>query len=251
MISETLKLKIAAFLFKYAYPVYHFLYFTFKYRKDACNLLLIKKLLKPGAIVLDIGANIGFYSKNLSEATGINGHVYCFEPDETNFRHLRDEMAFSKNTTLIKKAVAADSGTLTLYTSNLLNVDHRTYTPEKFTNKYTVEKISIDDFVMNRFPVDFIKMDIQGFEMEALTGMTKTLDANKNIVVFMEFWPYGLEQAGTSAMALYDFMKSLSFNIYKIEEDTLSPLTKEEVLSLKVEYFCDLNVIASRNEVFQ
>jgi len=241
------KLKTAGVLFKYAFVIYRWLYFNFKNRKDHYNLQLLNTFIKPGFVVLDIGANIGFFSRFLSDKVGATGHVYCFEPDAINFRHLKNELKSKTNTTLLQKAVAAESGMLTLYTSNLLNVDHRTYKHDNYAEQHSIEKMAIDDYINNQFKVDLIKMDIQGFEMEALKGMKKTLEANPNLILFTEFWAYGLQQAGSSAMEVFDFLTQLNFNVYRIDNAKLSVLTIENIKQLKVDLFSDINVLASRN----
>ncbi|MEO8146599.1 MAG: FkbM family methyltransferase [Bacteroidia bacterium] len=246
---DNLQLKLASLLYQNAFPVYRKLYFGFKNKKDAYNLLLASKLIKPGANVLDIGANVGFYGRHFVKCVGSTGHVYCFEPDVINYKHLQHELKGFSNVTLLQKAVAAESGSLTLYTSDLLNIDHRTYEPEHYSEKYSVEKISIDGFVNDKFKVDFIKMDIQGFEMDALKGMTETLKANREIVLLTEFWPYGLQAAGSSATAVFDFLKQLEFNIYKVADNKLSKLTREEVAVMKVEFLSDTNVLVSRGRL--
>ena len=147
---QKLQLRFASLLYKYAYPLYRRLYFNFKNRKDLYNLQLADQIIKPGNIVLDIGANVGFYGRHFAKCVGSGGKVYCFEPDIINFKHLRKELKGISNVNLVPMAVAAESGTLTLYTSDLLNIDHRTYQPEHYSSKYEVEKVSIDEFIKGR-----------------------------------------------------------------------------------------------------
>ncbi len=80
-----------------------------------------------------------------------------------------------KNTVLNNKSVGRKTERIKFYTSNQLNVDHRTYRPEKFGRESEVDALSIDDHLGDDTKVDFIKMDIQGFEMQAILGMQKTL----------------------------------------------------------------------------
>jgi len=242
-----LNLKLASFLFKHAYPVYKPLYFSYKNKKDKNYVDLIRTYVKPGWNILDIGSNIGFYSSFFSEVAG-NGHVYCFEPDRINFRHLRETLEGKSNVTLVQKAVAEKSGRMKLYTSSLLNVDHRTYASENSNGSYEVEKISIDDYVSGKFKVDFIKMDIQGYETEALKGMDKTLSENHDIIVFMEFWPYGLQRSGSSAAQLYDLLAGKGFHIYRINEKEMVPFTREDATTMKAEYYADCNLILKRKD---
>lgn len=246
---EKLKLRFAAILFRHAFPLYRLLYFRYKRKKDKHHLELIQRILKPGSIVIDIGANIGFFTKFLSGCVGEKGHVYAFEPDKTNFHHLKNELKGSTNTTIVQKAVSATSGKLTLYTSDLLNVDHRTYEPENYRDKYSVEKTSVDDFVNGRFKVDFIKMDIQGFEMEALKGMENTLRNNNDIVLLMELWPYGLLQAGSSVTEVVDFIAAIGLNIYSVHSGFPVLFSKQDAKEIPVVYFSDTNVLLTRKAI--
>ncbi len=209
----------------------------------------MRKFISPGGVVLDVGANIGFFSNFFSGVVGASGQVHSFEPDKINFHHLQNELKNCNNVTLIQKAVAESSGTLMLYTSDLLNVDHRTYEPENYKDKYSVEKISIDDYVAGKFNVDFIKMDIQGFELDALRGMSITLKENPDIILFIEFWPYGLQKAGSSATELFDFITALGYNIFNADADEMILMNRKNAVEMKIEYFTDSNVILSRRDL--
>jgi len=244
-----LQLKLASLLYHHAYLFYKPIYFRFKNKKDRNNLELIKSFVKPGSNILDIGSNIGFYSSFLSEIAGANGHVWCFEPDKKNFLHLENTLRGKSNVTLIQKAAAADSGKLKLFTSPLLNVDHRSYPSENAGENYEVEKISIDDYVDGKFNIDFIKIDIQGFESEAFRGMKKTLSENPSTILSIEFWPYGLQQAGSSAAELYDLISENGFQVYRIGEKNLTLFSREDAMSMKVEYYTDCNVLLTRNSL--
>jgi FkbM family methyltransferase len=247
--NERLSLRLASLLYSYAYFIYKPLYFLYKNRKDKNHLDLLRQLVKPGSRVIDIGANIGFYSTFLYRITGRNGHVYCFEPDKINFNHLINTVGRKENVTLIQKAVAATSGKLKLYPSPLLNVDHRTYASENTNGNYEVDKISIDDYVDGKFKIDFIKIDIQGFEMEALKGMKKTLAGNEDIILFIELWNHGLKKSGTSAVEVVTFLSDLKFFLYKVEPFKLSPFSKKDAFNLNEDFYSDVHIIASRKKV--
>src|SRR5512141_2881832 len=105
--ASDLKIKIGNFLFKNLFLVYKPMYKAFKTKQDAYEIELLKKYIKPGDTIIDIGSNIGFYAGILSNLATEKGHVYCFEPDITNFLHLKKEVSKLKNVTINNKAVGA------------------------------------------------------------------------------------------------------------------------------------------------
>lgn len=207
-------LKFGDFLFNNAFPIYNILYPIFKSRSDRSEIDLIKRIVKSGNVVLDIGGNIGFYTKILSGLVGPKGIVYTFEPDDINFKRLKLNTSTLKNVRLIHKAVSCDNAGVTLYKSNTLNVDHRTYAHDDTDFHEDIESTSIDALFQNQ-QVDFIKMDIQGYEMQALRGMVNTLRKNMPIII-MEYWPHGLKSAGESPIELITFLKNIGYEIKEI-----------------------------------
>ena len=106
----------------------------------------------------------------------------------------------------------------------------------------------MEDYFDVNVKVDFIKIDIQGFEMEAMKGMHTILKANHHVKMISEFWPYGLRKAGSSVSDYYNFLKNMNFNIYLLKEDKLEVLSLEKVQQLEPlgeeHYF---NIFAYRN----
>jgi len=167
---------------------------------------------------LDIGANIGFFSRLLSLQVGAEGRVYAFEPDAENFAHLQKSVGTHANVLLTQAAVSDMKGTVTLYKSPMLNVDHRTYPIDGYLSKSTVESVAIDDFLPEGTVVGFIKMDIQGFEYVALQGMKNTLIKNVDrLKMVMELWPSGLKKTGSSAWQVIDFLQQCGYQVYLID----------------------------------
>ncbi len=242
-------IKFGNFLYRRAFFLYKPLYSVFKNRQDAFEISLLKQHIKKNDVVLDIGANIGFYADLLSQLAGPKGAVHCFEPDARNFKHLTKTAAHLKNVVLNHKAVGPKTERIKIYTSKELNVDHRTYQPEEYDSVLEIEAVSIDDYLKGR-PVSFIKMDIQGFEMQAVKGMQATLEQNKEVKLISEFWPYGLKKAGSSLMKYFRFLTGMGFHCYLLENNSLTLLTPEKVTALepldKAHYF---NIFASRHRV--
>lgn len=246
----SVSIKLGNFLYKKAFWLYKPTYAIFKKKQDAFEIELLNKYLQKNDVVLDIGANIGFYAKILSDIVGPNGKVHCFEPDKTNFYHLQNYCKGRNNIVLNNKAVGPKNEILKIYTSKNLNVDHRTYKPDEYADEIEIEALKIDDYLEINKKIDFIKIDIQGFEMQAIMGMERTLTENKNIKLISEFWPYGLKKAGSSVIEYFNFLTGKGFNCYLLEKNSLQKLTLEKVESIKSlgeqHYF---NIFVSRTNV--
>ncbi len=246
--ESSFSIKLGNFLFKNCFPLYKITYQSFKQKQDAFEISLIKKYTKPNDTVLDIGANIGFYAELLSNAVGANGKVHCFEPDTTNFNYLEKRCVNLKNIRINNKAVSDKTGVLKIYTSKQLNVDHRTYKPDDYDQEIDIDAIAIDDYLNGQL-VNFIKMDIQGFEMSAVKGMHKTLES-PDLKMLSEFWPYGMRKAGTSVLDYFQYLKQYNFFIYLIDSNTLTELTEEKVKSfLDLPESSYMNIFASKTRV--
>jgi FkbM family methyltransferase len=196
-------------LFEHCFPVYKILYKFYKKFSDRHVGALLREIISPGMTVIDVGANIGFYTAFMANIVGENGRVYAFEPSPHNFNLLK-KYNNNNNVTLVQAAVGDTTGEIVLYVSDKLNVDHQTYETDEIREKVNVLSYRLDDYLKNE-KVNFIKMDIQGFEYQALLGMKNILRNNANIKVLMEFWPYGLIKAGSSVEKLLTFLHELDF----------------------------------------
>ena len=114
-------------LYEHAFPIYRPLYAAYKAYADRAERRLLRKILFRGAVVVDVGANIGTYSEFLSRCVGPTGLVHAFEPSPDNFTRLSAATRNLLNVRLSQAAVGEHSGESKLYISNNLNVDHRAY----------------------------------------------------------------------------------------------------------------------------
>lgn len=225
------KIKIGNWLYKNCFPLYNFTYTRFKNKNDKHEIDLLKQLLKPGDHVLDIGANIGFYAKIISNIVGEKGKVYCFEPDSTNYKYLVKNIKDNSNIKPFNLAVSDKDEVIKVYKSKLLNVDHRTYPVNNYDSVEEINARSIDWMLGKEIEkVDLIKIDIQGFELTAFKGMRKLLSQNDHIKIIAEYWPHGFMRAGTSAIDFYDFFHELGYQFKLIDGEKLSPLNRDYIV---------------------
>jgi len=198
---------------------YFRIYSFYKDATDSFKSSLLGTCVQPGNSVADIGAHIGYFSRQLSALVGAKGRVYAFEPDPDNAERLKRNTTDLANVSVQESAVAAISGELQLFSSRTLNVDHRAYqAKDQARAGKKVSAVSLDDFFSaDDIWVDFIKMDIQGYEEQAMTGMQSTLRKFRPAVV-SEFWPWGLKQAGGSAESCLRLWQSMDYGIFFIDE---------------------------------
>jgi FkbM family methyltransferase len=222
MSAVTLGRRFGNALYKLAFPAYRPLYSAFKaYADRAERQLLIQHLFK-GAVVVDAGANIGVYSRFLSRLVGDTGSVHSFEPSPDNFAHLAKAVSTLPNVRANQLAVSDRTENKLLYVSEDLNVDHRAY-PTKGESRQTIsiQATALDDYFQPDSRVDLVKVDIQGYELHALRGATRLLRDNPKIKLLLEFWPYGLSQAGSSAEELLSLLSQNDFKAFSINHGRL------------------------------
>src|SRR5882724_9492051 len=216
--------------YKYAFPVYGFAYRIFKAYADRAERQLLQKILFPGAVVVDAGANIGIYSEFLSSCVGPNGVVHSFEPCPDNFVRLCCATRKLPNVHLCPAAVGERSGETMLYVSNKLNVDHRAYATEGNGRRaLQIEMVALDDYFKPGQRVDLLKLDIQGYELHALRGAQRVLQENPDINLLLEFWPAGLEQAGVGWEELVELLHGLNMNLTLVRTCGLVPFDERDV----------------------
>jgi FkbM family methyltransferase len=146
----------------------------------------ISPVLSEGAVFLDVGAHIGYFSMKASARVGKTGHIVAFEPNPETLKLLRENVTANKtgNVTVEPIACTDREQTLTLWTSASFNTgmsslarENADISYEEPPRPYTVRGRPIDDVVreLNLTKVNAIKVDVEGAELEVLRGAMKTL----------------------------------------------------------------------------
>jgi len=222
-----LQFRIGNMIYKKAFFIYETLYFFYKRFSDNSKIKELKKIIKPGMTVLDIGANIGFYSKLFSKLVGAEGRVYSFEPDEENFEYLKKNTKECNNVVINKMAVSDKSGKMKLYISDDLNVDHNVYDNGEGRKTCEIDAVSLDDYFIDKdIDINFIKIDVQGFDYYAILGGEKTISKSKKVDILSEFWPFGLHKAGVGPYQYLELIKRMGFKV-DLDDGSLSGLDEK------------------------
>lgn len=227
--------------YRCAFPIYRSLYAAYKAYSDRMERVFLKRILFPGAVIADVGANIGVYSTFFSRCVGPTGIVYSFEPSRDNFERLSRTSRRFPNVRVIEAAVGERSGTCQLYISDRLNVDERTYQPEGDSRRSIETRIvALDDYFEPGQRVDLIKMDIQGYELHALRGARRVVADNPGIAMLLEFWPYGLNQAGVCWSDLIAVLTQYNLSVWRLLSNGLTPFHPSSVPEDDMDWYISL-----------
>lgn len=133
----------------------------------------LSSAVRPGDIVWDIGANIGFYTVRFAEQAGPNGHVYAFEPSTEMFERLGFAIEEHANCTPVRKALGDHNGREMFKQSG--TTSH--IVTERDDDTIEIEIATGDALIAARQvqPPTVMKIDVEGFELDVLTGLTETL----------------------------------------------------------------------------
>ncbi len=183
----------------------------------------LRTKIKPGDVVVDVGANIGYYTTIFSRLAGENGKVFAFEPDPENFRILKSNMELNgcKNAVLEQKALSDKSGRIKLYLNEDNRGDHRIYDSGDSRDFVEIEAIKLDDALRGESSgINFLKMDVQGAEVLVLRGAEEVLKKSADLSIVSEFWPYAIEKAGCDPAEFFQILDDNNFEIFNIDAVT-------------------------------
>jgi FkbM family methyltransferase len=146
---------------------------------EADHAAVLQRVVKPGMIAFDVGANVGFYTLALSRLVGETGHVYAFEPEAKNVSILRRHIALNelRNVTVVQAAVSNRTGLVEFEGGGVLGRIGS-------NSEYMVPAITLNDFVASGNPMpSFLKMDIEGAESLALEGASTLFEKGQCIMM--------------------------------------------------------------------
>lgn len=176
--------------------------------------------IKKGDVVVDIGANIGYFTLLFSNLVGDTGRVFAFEPSQDVFDILQKNIKLNncENVELINKAVSDKTGKIDLYVSSGGSSDNRVYDSNDNRSKISIHAISLDDFFEHYHGnINYIKTDTQGAEYQVIKGMSNLLKKKNDIKIMSEFFPQGLAECGITPYEYYDLLKKYGFKMYELD----------------------------------
>lgn len=156
---------------------------------------LVRERLGPGKVAIDVGANIGYYALLEATLVGQEGLVYALEPFPRNYGLLVRNIRLNGLQDRIRSfplAAGNGNGTSNMYLGRSDNMHClMAYDREDaYKESIEVETVTLDRFLEDKRRIDFLRMDLEGFECQVLEGMGKTLERDRPDL-FFEVHPVG------------------------------------------------------------
>ena len=213
-------------------------------REVTSSLNFLRNMGVTAPIVLDVGANIGLYSEEILRACP-NAKIYAFEPSYVARALLSERLSVFPQVSVIPLALGSESKEMTLYAdtpgSGLASLSKRRldHFSLELQHHEEVKVTTLDAWIQrNQIKPDFIKLDIEEFELFALQGGLKELKSVK--VIQFEFGGTNIDSR-TFFQDFWYLLTGQGFNLYRISP---SGPVKVECYSEEDEYFSTTTFLA-------
>ena len=151
---------------------YPYIYEKYKLFTEKKTLLQLPSFIKTGSLVLDIGANVGVYTKIFSNAVGPKGKVIAIEPDPINIKILTSKFQNSESNVSIVKAAASDKNEKLFLIQNNFSPAGRYIS----NSGLPIQGVTVDELTSNiKIPLSLIKIDVEGTEGNVIYGAKKVI----------------------------------------------------------------------------
>lgn len=233
--NKAYKKKLSSGFYMLLNPTEHIQQQLFWYGEYEKELgIILKKILRPDNVFLDVGANIGYFSLLVANYSPTI-KVISFEPVSELFQKLNENISINsiKNITTVNTAVGDTNEEIEMFISANDNLGMSSFQqPENYSGKKEkVKVVTIDDWFITSglTKIDLVKLDIEGSELAALKGMRMMLQ-NQKPALIIEINPETLSMFGLKPVDICDYLNRLNFDGYKIlETGELEDLRQNEI----------------------
>src|SRR5262245_8722359 len=200
---------------------------------------VVKSLVRPGDCVLDVGANIGYFTVCIAVWVGPMGTVHAFEAAPRIHARLQANVELNglRNVTSYAVALSDHEGTVPFFEATHDHLGISSLRPLDSTQARRVEVrcTTLDSLLPASTRVRLAKIDVEGAEMLVLEGMRGVLERDSPYLV-LELTDEFLRKVRGSAAEVVAFLRGLGYTLYRIEWDCLVPL--EETAPAQCNVLC-------------
>jgi FkbM family methyltransferase len=203
---------------------------------DKPEIKAITKLVNPGDVAFDVGANVGRYSVLLSRLCGPSGRIWSFEPVAETYWGLRETLTLNRceNVTPVQSAICEKTG---LVEMNLFKPEFSEWNTRGKPSMITAqgERISptqtrslpcqtLDNFCQAQHidRINFLKVDVEGFEHLVFAGAHMLLEERRVDYICFEISKEPLKGAGFESREVFEALERDGYSAYRFDEPTQS-----------------------------
>ena len=186
--------------------------------------ILVERLVKPGDVIVDVGANIGLFSLAVAKKMNMEGHIYAFEPFPNTANYAKKNFELNALTSLIslrQVAISDKPGDGCLHLGSFSG-HHSLYplTINDNDEELFVSLSTLDNELSDISHVNLLKIDVEGAELKVLDGATALVERSKDIAIIVEFGASHLKRVGCLPSEWIAKFKSYDFEIRAINDLT-------------------------------
>ncbi len=203
-------------------------------RLEGAEHALVARVVHPGMVAVDVGANLGFHTLGLARRVGASGRVHALEPDPENFRLLARTVreADLSQVRLHRQAAGERAGEQQLYLSAVNRGDHRLTPGAEPRRAVPVPTVVLDTLLADEPRVDFVKIDVQGAEASVLRGLVRTLARQPPPGVLCELAPWLIRDAGAEPEDCMALLRAAGLAPHRLRRDgTPEAVTEAQALA--------------------
>lgn len=192
---------------------------------------LLRRLLRPSARFLDVGANVGYFSL-FAHRLACDVQIDAVEPHPVLHSLLQANLWANGVRAEIHNAALGDTRCLLPMSSPPMNPGDSRVGTRTPNNRYdlVVPVITADELFARR-TFDVVKIDVQGFEPEVILGMERIVRESPAIVLVVEFWPTSLVERGLEPSEVLDRYRQLGFHIAVNDDGGTGTCTADDVIA--------------------
>lgn len=202
------------------------------------ELFYLKKIIKPGFVCIDIGANLGYYSNQLAKLVGNSGKVYAVEPiplfaniwkknckPHTNYHVALLPYALGEKTANVRMGIPVVNGRLHHGMTKISSLAQ-----EEYAEFYSVPMENPDLLFAHLSALNFIKCDVEGYESEVFKHFTKTIQAYKPIIQ--------TELSGQeNRLTVIELLTSMGYTLHILQHNAMKKITVEEAMDKEQDFY--------------
>jgi FkbM family methyltransferase len=212
-------------------------YWFFGKAREAETMALFRQLIQAGDRVVEVGGHIGFISAFFSYCVGAKGMVSVLEPGSNNLPYIRKNVSHIGLSNfgpiqLIEAAAGPENGNVTFYEDHItgqnnsvvknfpgLEENAKLAFLDKRVRARQVELVALDSKFFGQ-SISFVKIDVEGFELGVLSGMTTILSEQKPILMV---------EIQADHLAIFDLLHSFGYMLFSQAKEPINdPLSMKE-----------------------